>query len=56
MYKVVYYLGGGAKRFKAFETLHEATVFANLQPLDSVIEIKYYENSPNNRPAFWCTE
>ena len=56
MYKVVYYLGGGARRFKAFENLHEATVFANLQPLDSVIEIKYYEDSTNNGPTFRSTE
>lgn len=56
MYKVVYYLGGGAKRFKSFETLHEATVFANLQTLDSVIEIKYYENSLNNGPTLRRTE
>jgi hypothetical protein len=56
MYKVVYYLGTGAKRFKSFKTLHEATVFANLQPLDSVVEIKYYEDISNYRPTFWCEE
>jgi hypothetical protein len=36
MYKVSYFLSGGALRFKSFETLHEATVFANEQPLESV--------------------
>ena len=45
MYKVSYTLGTGSLRFKAFETLHEATVFANQQPLESVIEIKTY-NEP----------
>lgn len=44
MYKVVYNISTGAKRYKAFEDLHEATIFANKQPIDSVIEIKYYES------------
>ena len=48
MYKVSYTLGTGSLRFKAFETLHEATVFANQQPLESVIEIKTY-NEPNKK-------
>ena len=48
MYKVMYTLGSGSLRFKAFETLQEATVFANEQPLDSVIEIKIY-NDPNKK-------
>ena len=51
MYKVSYYLTSFAVRFKSFETLHEATVFANKQPIDSIIEIKYYESSDNNGPA-----
>jgi hypothetical protein len=58
MYKVVYYLASSALRFKAFKTLTEATEFANKQPLESVIEIKYYDetntSSDNNRPALWC--
>jgi hypothetical protein len=49
MYKVSYTINSGSLRFKAFETLHEATVFANQQPLDSVIEIKIY-NDPNKKP------
>ena len=48
MYKVNYTLSGGSLRFKAFETLHEATVFANQQPLESVIEIRIY-NDPNKK-------
>jgi hypothetical protein len=48
MYKVSYTLNSGSLRFKAFETLHEATVFANQQPLESVIEIKIY-NDPNKK-------
>ena len=51
MYKVSYYLASSAVRFKSFETLHEATEFANKQPIDSIIEIKYYESSDNNGPA-----
>ena len=48
MYKVVYTLGTGSLRFKAFETLHEATIFANEQPLESVLEIRIY-NDPNKK-------
>lgn len=50
MYKVSYYLSGGSLRFKSFETLHEATVFANSQPIDSVLEIKYYDNVDHRKP------
>jgi hypothetical protein len=53
MYKVSYYLASSAVRFKSFETLTEATKFANQQPIDSVIEIKYYEDSSNNGPTLW---
>ena len=45
MYKVSYTLSGGSLRFKAFETLHEATVFANQQPLESVLEIRIYNDN-----------
>jgi hypothetical protein len=48
MYKVSYTLGTGSLRFKAFETLHEATEFANKQPLESVLEIRIY-NDPNKK-------
>jgi len=51
MYKVSYYLASMAVRFKAFDTLTEATKFANQQPIDSVIEIKHYEDSSNNGPT-----
>ena len=44
MYKISYYLTGGSLRFKSVETLFEATLFANRQPIDSVIEIKYYDD------------
>lgn len=56
MYKVIYYLASSSVRYKGFETLTEATNFANKQPINSVIEIKYYENCSNNRPAFWSEE
>ena len=50
MYKISYYLNSGAIRFKAFETLHEATAFANeLKPADSVIQIEYYDNVDNRK-------
>ena len=44
MYKVNYTLNDRSLRSKSFETLHEATVFANQQPLESVLEIKFYNN------------
>jgi hypothetical protein len=49
MYKVVYLLGGGSTRFKSFDTLREATQFANKQPIESVLEIKYYDPNDKNR-------
>ena len=52
MYRVSYYLSGGSlPKHKDFETLFEATLFSNSQPINSVIEIKLYENSSNNRPT-----
>lgn len=50
MYKVVYSLSSQAVRFKSFETLSEATTFANNQPLESVIEIKYYDPNEHRKP------
>ena len=52
MYKITYYLSSMDVRFKSFDTLTEATKFANQKPMNSVIEIKYYENSSNNGPTF----
>ena len=49
MYKVMYTLSSGSLRFKSFETLHEATVFANKQPLESVLEIRIY-NDDSKKP------
>jgi hypothetical protein len=56
MYKVKYYIQSTAIRFKSFDTLHEATVFANKQPIESIIEIKQYEGSNNNGSTFWSEE
>jgi hypothetical protein len=45
MYKVSYYLSGSTQVvFKWFKSLTEATTFANQRPIESVIEIKYYES------------
>ena len=49
MYKVNYILSNGSLRSKTFETLHGATVFANQLPLESVLEIKIY-NELNKKP------
>ena len=50
MYKVSYTLNDRSLRSKSFETLHEATMFANKQPLESVLEIKYYNDVDNRKP------
>ena len=56
MYKVKYYTRSDAIRFKSFDTLHEATLFANEQPLESIIEITQYEGSNNNGSTLRCEE
>ena len=50
MYKVTYYLSGGSVKFKSFDTLFEATLFSNSQPINSVIEIKHYDTVDNRKP------
>ena len=52
MYKVTYYLGGSTQVvFKWFKTLTESTTFANQQPIESVLEIKYYADVDNRKPG-----
>jgi hypothetical protein len=49
MYKVYYYLGGGATvAFREFPSLKDATEFANKQPIESVLEIKQYDYKISN--------
>ena len=50
MYRVCFYFGNSntAVAAKEFETLHEATKFANEQPIETVLEIKYYDDKANN--------
>lgn len=51
MYKVSYYLAGSTQvLYKSFNTLNESTQFANKQPVDSVIEIKFYLDTDNKKP------
>ena len=56
MYRVSYYGQKYSVLFKEFDTSNEAFAFAMQLPTDSVLEIKYYENSDNYRPALWCEE
>ena len=45
MYRVSFLLNGtSGVAFQEFESLKEATDFANKQLTDSVLEIKYYDN------------
>jgi hypothetical protein len=49
MYRVTYLIGGSnAVASKEFDTLKEATAFSNQQPINSIIEIKYYDDKTNN--------
>ena len=46
MYKVTFYMTGGHMvSSRSFETFAEAVDFANRQPIESVIEIKKYDNT-----------
>jgi hypothetical protein len=48
MYRVTYLLGGSkAVASKEFDTLKEATDFSNQQPINTIIEIKYYDKTNN---------
>ena len=49
MYRVTYILSGSsAVAFKEFETLSGAIEFSNNQPINSVLEIKLYDNEARN--------
>jgi len=46
VYRVSFLLNGtSGVAFQEFETLREATDFANKQLTDSIIEIKHYDNT-----------
>ena len=49
MYKVYFYINNTQMvSSRVFPDLKEATDFSNKQPINSVIEIKYYDNKTNN--------
>ena len=48
MYRVSYYMTGNTVAFREFETFDEAIDFSNKQPINSVIEIKKYDNKTYN--------
>lgn len=49
MYRVTYYINNSnAVASKEFDTLTEATEFSIAQPINSIIEIKYYDTKTNN--------
>jgi len=49
MYRVCYYMNGtSAVSFKEFDTLTDAVDFSNKQPINSVLEIKLYDNEALN--------
>ena len=56
MYRVTYLIQSTAVRFKKFDTLKDCFDFSLKQPTNSILEIKYYEDSTDNRPAFWSQE
>jgi hypothetical protein len=49
MYRVTYYFNNSnAVVSREFGTLTEATEFSIKQPINSIIEIKYYDDKTNN--------
>jgi len=49
MYRVSYYMNGSTGvSFREFATLSEAVDFSNKQPINSVLEIKLYDNEARN--------
>ncbi len=50
MYKVSYLLPSMAVRFKSFTTLKGALDFAQQQPENGILEIKYYDDTINKKP------
>ena len=49
MYRVTYYFNNSnAVASKEFETFMEATEFSITQPINSIIEIKHYDDKTNN--------
>lgn len=48
MYRVAYYITGSSVAFREFETFAEAIDFSNKQPINSVIEIKKYDDKVDN--------
>jgi hypothetical protein len=49
MYRVTYYINNSnAVASKEFDALTEATEFSINQPINSIIEIKYYDIKTNN--------
>ncbi len=49
MYRVTYYFNNSnAVASREFETLTEATEFSIKQPINSIIEIKHYDDKTNN--------
>ena len=52
MYKVLYYTTTteSSVSIKWFETLKEAFTFANDKPMNSILEIKYYDDVDHRKP------
>lgn len=56
MYRVTYLIQSTAVRFKKFDTLKECFEFSLKQPTNTILEIKYYEDSTDNGPTLWSQE
>lgn len=48
MYRVVYYMTGSAVASREFDTFSDAVDFSNKLPINSVIEIKHYDDKTDN--------
>jgi hypothetical protein len=58
MYKVCYYSSSleTSLLFKEFETWELALEFVCTLPVDSLLEMKYYESSSDNGSTLWSKE
>jgi hypothetical protein len=48
MYKIAYYVNSNTIEFKEFDTFKDAIDFSIKQPINSVIEIKHYDDKIEN--------
>jgi hypothetical protein len=58
MYRVTYYSSPleSSIKFKEFKTWELALEYICSMPIDTLLEMKYYEGSSDNGSTLWCKE